>query len=103
MRMPAFASGGSVKYIVALSLLLSVAASAAPAHSMSTAERQIRHSEQELNDALSAVDVKTIDKIWAEDFVFVNPSGRISNKAKRMAGLKPSDPTTPPLVSTIED
>lgn len=92
-----------MKYIVALSLLLSVAASAAPAHSMSTAERQIRHSEQELNDALSAVDVKTIDKIWAEDFVFVNPSGRISNKAKRMAGLKPSDPTTPPLVSTIED
>jgi ketosteroid isomerase-like protein len=92
-----------VKYIVALSMLLGVAASAAAAPPMSTAERQIRQSEQELNDALSAVDVKTIDKLWAEDFVFVNPSGRISNKAKRMAGLKPSDPKAPSLVSTIDD
>jgi ketosteroid isomerase-like protein len=91
-----------MKTIVVLSFLLCVAASAAAAPSISTAELQIRQSEQQLNDALSTLDAKTIDKIWADDFVFVNPSGRISNKAKRMAGLKPSD-STPSLVSTLDD
>jgi len=33
--------------------------------------------------------------------VFVNPSGRITNKARRMAGLKPTDAST--LMSTIDD
>jgi ketosteroid isomerase-like protein len=92
-----------VKHAVALSLLLSIASSAMPAPLMPTAERQIRQCEQELNDALNAIDVKSIDKIWADDFLFVNPSGRVTDKQKRMAGLKPSDPATPSLMSTIDD
>jgi ketosteroid isomerase-like protein len=92
-----------VKHAVALSLIVSMASSALATQPMSTEERQIRQREQELNDALSAVDVKAIDKIWADDFLFVNPSGRISNKEKRMAGLKPPDPAMPSLVSTIDE
>jgi ketosteroid isomerase-like protein len=92
-----------MKHAVALGLFLSIASSAMAAPPMSTAERQIRQLEQQLNDALSAIDVKTIDKIWADDFLFVNPSGRVANKAQRMAGLKPLDPATPSLTSTIDE
>lgn len=92
-----------MKHAVALSLFVSMASSAFASQPMSTDELQIRQREQELNDALSALDVKAIDKIWADDFLFVNPSGRISNKEKRMAGLKPPDPAMPSLTSTIDE
>jgi ketosteroid isomerase-like protein len=92
-----------LKHAVALSLLLSIASSAEAMPPMVTPERQIRQLEQQLNDALSSIDVKTIDKIWADDFVFVNPSGRITNKVQRMAGLKPRDTSMPSLMSTIDD
>lgn len=94
-----------MKQAVTLSLLLSIASSAVAAPPMSAAERQIRQLEQQLNDALSTIDVKTIDKIWADDFLFVNPSGRVTNKSQRMAGLNASSSPSmaPPLTSTIDD
>lgn len=92
-----------MKQAIALSVFFSLASAALAAPPMPIAERQIRQLEQQLNDALSAIDVKTIDKIWADDFLFVNPSGRVTNKAQRMAGLKPSSPSVAPLTSTIDD
>jgi ketosteroid isomerase-like protein len=86
-----------------LSLLRFIKASVLAAKPMSTAARQIRQQELQLNDALSALDVETIDKIWADDFLFVNPSGRVTNKAQRMAGLKPAHPSIQPIVSAIDD
>jgi ketosteroid isomerase-like protein len=67
------------------------------------AVREIRHLEELLNDVLSTLDAKSIDKIWADDFVFVTPAGRIADKAQRMAGLKRADTSAPPLTSTIDD
>lgn len=88
---------------LAISLAMILASFAAATPTVDTPDRQIRQLEQQLNDALSSVDVKTIDKIWAEDFVFVNPSGRITNKVQRMEGLKPADASTPLLTSTVDD
>jgi len=87
---------------VGISLVVIFASFAAATPTVAAPDRQIRQLEQQLNDALSSMDVKTIDKIWAEDFVFVNPSGRITNKVQRMAGLKPPDTSTPLLTSTVD-
>jgi ketosteroid isomerase-like protein len=88
----------SAIYLIAVLAITSLAAAAPP---VVTPDREIRQLEQQLNEALSTVDLNTIDKIWADDFVFVNPSGRITNKAQRMSGLKPIDAST--LTSTIDD
>jgi ketosteroid isomerase-like protein len=82
-------------------LLLVLCSSAQAA--VPNAEREIRDLEELLNDAFNTIDAKTIDGIWSDDFVFVAPSGRIANKAQRMAGLKPAAGPKPPLVSTLND
>ncbi|MDP9009781.1 MAG: nuclear transport factor 2 family protein [Pseudomonadota bacterium] len=92
-----------MKHLASLSLICGMALSPAAGAGLPNAEREIRHLEELLNDALSTVDTKTIDRLWAEDFVFVAPSGRIANKAQRMAGLKPADSSAPPLISTLDD
>ncbi len=92
-----------MKSFFSICFLLSLTPSIVVAEPMSNAEREVRRLELQLNEALSKVDVRTIDKIWANDFVFVTPAGRVANKAQRMAGLKPADPSAPALVSTLDD
>jgi len=87
----------------ALTVLLIVAATAGAGAPAQSVESQIRGLENELNAALSAADARAIDRLWAEDFVFVDPSGRIANKAQRMANLPPPDRTAPALISTVDD
>lgn len=89
--------------ILALATLLMLATPASADRPVATAEQTIEQLERKLNDALSVVDVSTIDTIWSDDFVFVTPAGQIADKARRMAGLKPRDPSGPALVSTIDD
>jgi ketosteroid isomerase-like protein len=47
--------------------------------------------EQQLTDALSRVDVPTIERLWADDFVFIAPNGRMFTKPERVARLAPAD------------
>lgn len=47
--------------------------------------------EQQLTDALSRVDVPTIERLWADDFVFIAPNGRMFTKPERVARLTPAD------------
>ena len=68
-----------------------------------TVEAKIQQLERDLNDALSRADPVAVDKLWAEDFQFVSPSGQISNKKARLAGLKPSSQNSSTLVSTIDE
>jgi ketosteroid isomerase-like protein len=46
--------------------------------------------EQQLTDALSHVDVPTIERLWADDFVFIAPNGREFTKPERLARLAPA-------------
>lgn len=86
--------------VIGLTLGNLVAAFAAPPDV--DAQREIRALEQQLNDALTAVDVRTIDRIWSDDFLFVNPAGHIATKAQRMSGLKPAA-VPAALVSSLDD
>jgi ketosteroid isomerase-like protein len=55
--------------------------------------------EERLSTALAAYDIKAVDALWDDDFVFVWPSGKRSSKAERLAGLaRPGEPG-PRLVS----
>lgn len=81
--------------VLAICASMSVAAGT-PAATIAQLERQ-------LNDALNSVDTVTVDRLWADDFVFVSPAGRISNKRQRLAGMKPVGSDAAALVSTLDD
>jgi ketosteroid isomerase-like protein len=86
--------------VFALTLLIPPAAPAADRDAL--VRQQIMGQEQRLNDALSRVDAGVVAQIWSDDFVFVFPNGRISNKSERLAGLKPAA-AAPTMTSTIDD
>jgi ketosteroid isomerase-like protein len=39
-------------------------------------------------EALMKGDLATLDKIWASDYVFINPRGEVVTKAQRVSNLK---------------
>ena len=86
-----------MKYILSIVLLIILAASlthaqaerkATPATRI--AERQLIELERQLSDALVRQDAAVLDRLWSNDLVFTFPSGKVSNKAQRLAGQKPS-------------
>lgn len=42
--------------------------------------------EQQLTDALANYDTRTIDRLWADDLVFVGMNGKVSSKFERLSG-----------------
>jgi hypothetical protein len=42
------------------------------------------------NVVLFTADKDALNRIWSDDFVFTNPAGKVSRKAARLAGLKPT-------------
>ena len=42
----------------------------------------------EYSDALMKRDLAALDKIWAADYVFINPRGEVVTKAQRVANIK---------------
>ena len=49
-----------------------------------------------LSAVLLKQDKKTLERIWSDNFVFTNPSGKVSRKAERLAGLKPTNKADQP-------
>jgi len=45
---------------------------------------------REYADALTKRDTAALDKIWASEYMFINPQGALVTKAERMANLKSS-------------
>ena len=54
-------------------------------------ERQLIELERQLSDALVKEDAAVLDRLWSNDLVFTFPNGKVSSKAQRLAGQKPSD------------
>src|SRR5437762_286169 len=52
---------------------------------VSNSEQEVR---QEYRAALLQRDVPTLEKIWADDYIFVNASGEVLTKAQRLANAK---------------
>lgn len=86
-----------MKHTLSIVLLITLAAS--PTHAQVEekatpatrgAERQLIELERQLYDALVREDAAVLDRLWSNDLVFTFPNGKVSNKAQRLAGQKPS-------------
>lgn len=87
----------TMKHILLIVLLTIVATSTVLAHSQRkvlsskrSVERQLIELERQLSDALVREDAVALDRLWSNDLVFTFPSGKVSNKAQRLAGQNPS-------------
>ena len=53
-----------------------------------TNEQEVRQMIQKYRSALLQRDIPMLEKIWADDYVFVNASGEALTKAQRLSNLK---------------
>ena len=54
----------------------------------STKEQEVRQMIEKYRTAILQRDVAALEKIWADDYVFVNAFGEILTKAQRLANVK---------------
>ena len=67
-----------------------------------TSEQEVRQMIEKYRAALLKRDVPALEKIWADDYVFVNASGEVLTKAQRLANVK-SGATTLDSISEEEN
>jgi ketosteroid isomerase-like protein len=81
----------SISHLVIAITLLSFALepSATPQNSEnSKSEQEVRQTIEKYRTALLQRDIPALEKIWADDYVFVNASGEVLTKAQRLANVK---------------
>jgi ketosteroid isomerase-like protein len=54
----------------------------------SMSEQEVRQMIGKYRAAMLQRDIAALEKIWADDYVFVNASGEVLTKAQRLANLK---------------
>ena len=54
----------------------------------SNSEKEVREAIEKYKTALLRRDVAALEKIWADDYVFVNASGEVVTKEQRLANIK---------------
>jgi ketosteroid isomerase-like protein len=59
-----------------------------PESENSKSEHEVRQMIERYREALLRRDISTLEKIWADDYVFVNASGEVLTKAQRLANIK---------------
>jgi ketosteroid isomerase-like protein len=78
-----------IPYIVVTVALLSFASGQAQQESADTkSEQEVRQMIEKYRAALLRRDIPTLEKIWADDYVFVNASGEVATKEQRLENLK---------------
>ena len=70
---------------IALPLALSQTPSSAD---NKTAEQEVRQMIEQYRTALTKGDIATLERIWADDYTFINASGAVLTKAERLANQK---------------
>ena len=78
-------------YIAVAGALLPFAFGQSPSQQQSgnsNSEQKVRQMIDKYRTALLQRDIPALEKIWAEDYVFVNASGELMTKAQRLASLK---------------
>ena len=53
-----------------------------------TAEQEVRAAIEQYRNALTKKDTAALERIWADDYTFINASGAVVTKAERLANLK---------------
>jgi len=54
----------------------------------STSEQEVRQMIEKYRTAILQRDIATLEKIWADDYVFVNAVGDVLAKTERLANIK---------------
>ena len=54
----------------------------------STSEQEVRQMIEKYRTAILQRDIATLEKIWADDYVFVNAAGDVLAKTERLANIK---------------
>jgi ketosteroid isomerase-like protein len=54
----------------------------------STSEQEVRKMIEKYRTAILQHDMATLEKIWADDYVFVNAAGDVLAKTERLANIK---------------
>ncbi len=54
----------------------------------SKSEQEVRQTIEKYRTALLQRDIPTLEKIWADDYIFVNALGKVMTKAQRLANAK---------------
>jgi len=54
----------------------------------STSEQEIRQMIEKYRTAILQRDIATLEKIWADDYVFVNAAGDVLTKTERLANVR---------------
>jgi ketosteroid isomerase-like protein len=73
---------------ISMTLLVLGFAQSPPQQDAATSEKEVRETIEKYRTALLQRDVPTLEKIWADDYVFVNASGEVLTKAQRLANAK---------------
>src|SRR6267143_1451390 len=53
-----------------------------------TAEQEVKQMIEQYRNALTKKDTAALERIWADDYTFINASGAVVTKAERLANLK---------------
>ena len=53
-----------------------------------TAEQEVKQMIEQYRTALTKKDTAALERIWADDYTFINASGTVVTKAERLANLK---------------
>jgi ketosteroid isomerase-like protein len=78
---------------VSVALLSSVAAQSQQESTKSKGEQEVRQMIENYRTALLQRDIPALEKIWADDYVFVNASGEVLTKEQRLANVKSGQTT----------
>jgi ketosteroid isomerase-like protein len=57
----------------------------------SNAETKLRDLNNQYDSALLKNDLDALNKLYAEDFVYTNPEGKVLNKSEQIANIKASE------------
>ena len=67
-------------------------------------EQELIRLEQQLTEALARYDKPTVERLWADDLVFVGLNGKASSKLERLAGLNaPSSTSVATVTAATND
>lgn len=86
-----------MKILTALALVLvTTAAAFAQAHGVGTKDTKVKDEIQklfaDLNQAITTKDRAALERLYADEFQFVRPSGALINKAAQINGVMSNDP-----------
>ena len=80
-----------MSHLVINAVLLSFALGQSPTSQQpanSTSEQEVRQMMEKYRTAILQRDIATLEKIWADDYVFVNAAGDVLTKTDRLANAK---------------